>query len=77
MQPSLRDYQSRSISMLYDWFRQNSGHPCLVLPTGSGKSWINRGIVSGRAEILTNPAACASGELRPFRDAFGAKVIAE
>ena len=40
MQPSLRDYQSRSISMLYDWFRKNSGHPCLVLPTGSGKSWI-------------------------------------
>ena len=40
MQPTLRDYQSRSISMLYDWFRQNSGHPCLVLPTGSGKSWI-------------------------------------
>ncbi len=40
MQPSLRDYQSRSISMLYDWFRNNSGHPCIVLPTGSGKSWI-------------------------------------
>jgi len=40
MQPSLRDYQARSISMLYDWFRNNSGHPCLVLPTGSGKSWI-------------------------------------
>lgn len=36
----LRDYQSRSIALLYDWFRHNSGHPCLVLPTGSGKSWI-------------------------------------
>jgi len=27
--------------MLYAWFEQNSeGHPCLVLPTGSGKSHI-------------------------------------
>lgn len=28
-------------------------------------------------EILANPVACASGEMRPFREAFGAKVIAE
>ena len=37
----LRDYQQRAIDMLYDWFRANdAGHPCLVLPTGSGKSHI-------------------------------------
>lgn len=37
----LRDYQTRSINNLYDWFRDHSsGNPCLVLPTGSGKSWI-------------------------------------
>ena len=37
----LRDYQQRSINMLYDWFRAgNAGHPCLVLPTGAGKSHI-------------------------------------
>lgn len=36
----LRDYQQRSIDQLYDWMRSNSGHPCLVLPTGSGKSHI-------------------------------------
>ena len=34
----LRDYQTRSLTMLYDWMRQNDGHPCVVLPTGSGKS---------------------------------------
>ena len=37
----LRDYQQRSIDMLYQWFRNHpNGNPCLVLPTGSGKSWI-------------------------------------
>lgn len=37
----LRDYQSRSIHMLYSWFERNrDGHPCLVMPTGSGKSHV-------------------------------------
>tara|TARA_R110002126_G_scaffold25490_7_gene87103 strand:+ start:2096 stop:3712 length:1617 start_codon:yes stop_codon:yes gene_type:complete len=36
----LRDYQQRSIDMLYDWLPKNEGNPCLVLPTGSGKSHI-------------------------------------
>src|SRR5678809_170266 len=37
----LRDYQQNAINMLYDWFRSNaSGNPCLVLPTGSGKSHV-------------------------------------
>jgi DNA repair protein RadD len=37
----LRDYQQRTIDQLYDWFETNpTGNPCLVLPTGSGKSHI-------------------------------------
>ena len=36
----LRPYQSRAIAQLYDWFRANKGNPCLVMPTGSGKSHI-------------------------------------
>jgi DNA repair protein RadD len=37
----LRDYQSRTIDQLYQWFNANSkGNPCLVLPTGAGKSHI-------------------------------------
>lgn len=36
----LREYQQRSIDQLYDWLSKNKGHPCLVLPTGSGKSHI-------------------------------------
>jgi DNA repair protein RadD len=36
----LRDYQTRAIDQLYGWFESNSGNPCLVLPTGSGKSHI-------------------------------------
>ena len=37
----LRDYQQRTIDQLYAWFSDgNDGNPCLVLPTGSGKSHI-------------------------------------
>jgi DNA repair protein RadD len=36
----LRDYQQRSINQLYDWLSHNSGNPCLVLPTGAGKSHV-------------------------------------
>jgi len=37
----LRDYQSHTISLLKDWLQTNkSGHPCVVLPTGSGKSHV-------------------------------------
>jgi DNA repair protein RadD len=37
----LRDYQQRTIDQLYAWFEDgNAGNPCLVLPTGSGKSHI-------------------------------------
>ena len=37
----LRDYQQRSIDDLYTWFNKNhTGNPCLVLPTGSGKSHV-------------------------------------
>lgn len=37
----LRDYQQRAIDQLYTWFSDgNVGNPCLVLPTGAGKSHI-------------------------------------
>jgi DNA repair protein RadD len=36
----LRAYQQRAIDQLYDWMKNNEGNPCLVLPTGSGKSHI-------------------------------------
>jgi DNA repair protein RadD len=37
----LRDYQQRAIDMLAAYFDQpNAGDPCLVLPTGSGKSHV-------------------------------------
>jgi len=37
----LRDYQQRTIDQLYAWFEEGgNGNPCLVLPTGSGKSHI-------------------------------------
>lgn len=42
----LRDYQSRAISMLYDWFEKNStGHPVLNMPGGSGKSVVIASLV--------------------------------
>lgn len=42
----LRPYQQQSIDMLYDWMRKNDGHPCVVLPTGAGKSVIIAKLVS-------------------------------
>lgn len=37
----LRDYQRQALDALYDWFREgNKGNPCLVLPTGAGKSHV-------------------------------------
>lgn len=37
----LRDYQRKAIDDLYDWFSAgNQGNPCIVMPTGSGKSHI-------------------------------------
>ena len=37
----LRDYQQKAIDDLYKWFSDgNQGNPCMVLPTGSGKSHI-------------------------------------
>lgn len=37
----LRDYQQATINELYQWFeRGNEGNPCVVLPTGAGKSLI-------------------------------------
>ena len=36
----LREYQQRTIDQLYDWLGSNTGHPCVVLPTGAGKSHI-------------------------------------
>lgn len=36
----LREYQSRSLDMLYAWLAKNKGNPCVSLPTGSGKSVI-------------------------------------
>lgn len=37
----LYGYQTRAMAQLYDWFRAgNGGNPCMVMPTGSGKSHI-------------------------------------
>lgn len=36
----LRDYQKRTIDELYKWLAIHAGHPCVVMPTGSGKSHI-------------------------------------
>jgi DNA repair protein RadD len=36
----LRAYQRKALDDLYHWFETHDGHPCLVLPTGSGKSHV-------------------------------------
>ncbi len=39
----LRDYQVNAIRETYKWLRHNSGNPCIVAPTGSGKAHIIAG----------------------------------
>lgn len=42
----LRDYQQKAIELLYAWFASGeTGNPCLVLPTGAGKSHIIAALV--------------------------------
>lgn len=36
----LRPYQEKTLADLYAWLESNAGNPCIVLPTGSGKSWV-------------------------------------
>jgi DNA repair protein RadD len=36
----LRDYQIDAIDQIYEWMAENPGNPCVVLPTGAGKSHI-------------------------------------
>jgi DNA repair protein RadD len=40
----LRDYQERAIKLLYSWLSTHQGNPCIVAPTGSGKSHIIAGL---------------------------------
>lgn len=47
---ALRDYQQRAIDLLYAWMRYNAGNPCVVMPTGSGKSHVIAGLCR---DILT------------------------
>lgn len=35
-----RPYQSKAVAMTWEWIAANPGNPCLVLPTGAGKSVI-------------------------------------
>ncbi len=35
---TLRDYQEETLCMLDSWWAQHDGNPCIVAPTGSGKS---------------------------------------
>src|SRR6478736_514507 len=35
---TLRDYQRELLDDIYDWFANNEGHPCAVVPTAGGKS---------------------------------------
>ena len=34
----LRDYQDRTVDEAFAWLGSNQGHPCIELPTGSGKT---------------------------------------
>ena len=41
---TLRDYQRKAIEDTYVWMRKHPGNPCIVAPTGSGKTYIVAGL---------------------------------
>ena len=44
--PSLRPYQREAVDAVYRHLRERDDNPCVVLPTGSGKSWVLATIAS-------------------------------
>ena len=47
----LRGYQKKTIRSLFSWMEKNQGNPCVVLPTGAGKSLVIAGFIE---ETLRN-----------------------
>ena len=41
----LRGYQKKTLRSLFDWLEANQGNPCVVLPTGAGKSLCIAGFI--------------------------------
>ncbi len=48
---NLRPYQRQAIDMLFSWLSSNAGNPCIVAPTGSGKSIILAEIIRRVMEL--------------------------
>jgi DNA repair protein RadD len=47
-----RDYQLDAQAAVFEWFREQRGHPLVVAPTGSGKSVILAGIIKTAVEAF-------------------------
>ncbi len=59
----LRPYQQAAVDAAYQYLREQDGNPCIVLPVGSGKSWVIAQMATdtvarwgGRALIVTHSA---------------------
>ena len=37
---ALRWYQRQAVEAVWDYFKEKDGAPCVVLPTGSGKTFV-------------------------------------
>ena len=46
----LRGYQKKTIVSLFSWLEKNPGNPCVVLPTGAGKSLVIAGFIQETLE---------------------------
>jgi len=65
----LRDYQLRAVEAVYDYLREHDGNPCVVIPTGGGKTpvlaqicrdavelWIGRVLILAHVKELLEQA---------------------
>ena len=49
--PELRPYQKEAVEAVYEHLRTKDTSPCVVLPTGTGKSWVLAKIASDAATL--------------------------
>lgn len=72
----LRDYQAKSIDMVWDWLFKNDGNVCVVMPTGSGKSHVIAALIKDainkypdtRVLMLTHVAELISQNSEKMRE---------
>lgn len=71
----LRDYQQEAVQSVYDYFRDNDGNPLIVLPTGSGKSYVQAAFVRSAIEQYPDQRIMLLTHVQELLQQNGAELI--